>query len=117
MGPMTRWVGPETLVDVMLEGCEVLALADSGSQVNTMMLEFIQEWGYLVLPLDGLVNYLLHLGGLGGQWHTCPLGFIIVRLQVKEVAGYNEDIVFLVVPDGSTFGKRVPLVIGTCMLA
>ena len=30
-GPMTRWVGPETLVDVMLEGCEVLALADSGS--------------------------------------------------------------------------------------
>ena len=36
-GPMTRWVGPETLVDVMLEGCKVLALADSGSQVNTMM--------------------------------------------------------------------------------
>ena len=31
MGPMTRWVGPETLVDVLLEGCKVLALADSGS--------------------------------------------------------------------------------------
>ena len=42
-GPTTRWVGPETLVDVMLEGCEVSALADSGSQVNTMMPEFIQE--------------------------------------------------------------------------
>ena len=42
-GPITRWVGPETLVDVVLEGCEALALADSGSQVNTMMLEFVQE--------------------------------------------------------------------------
>ena len=115
-GPMTRWVGPETLVDVMLEGCEVSALADSGSQVNTMTPEFMQEWGYLVLPLDGLVDYPLHLVRLGGR-RTCPLGFVIVRFQVKEVAGYNEDIVFLVVPDGSAFGKRVPLVIGTCTLA
>ena len=41
-GPTTRWVGPEMLVDVMLEGCEALTLADSGSQVN-MMPEFIQE--------------------------------------------------------------------------
>ena len=31
-----RWVGPETLVDMVLEGCKALALADSGSQVNTM---------------------------------------------------------------------------------
>ena len=65
-GPMTRWVGPEMLVDVMLEGCKVSALADSGSQVNTMTPEFIQEWGYLVLPLDGLVNYPLHLVRLCG---------------------------------------------------
>ena len=35
----------------------------------------------------------------------CPLGFVIARLQVKEVAGYDEDVVFLVVPDGLTFGK------------
>ena len=40
-----------------------------------------------------------------------------MRLQVKEVAGYDEDVVFLVVPDGSAFGKRVPLVIHTCKLA
>ena len=68
------------------------------------------------MPLDGLVNYPLHLVGLGGQ-RTCPLGFVIARLQVREVAGYDEDIVFLVVPDESAFGKQVPLVIGTCTLA
>ena len=115
-GPITRWVEPETLVDIILEGCKVLTLAYSGSQMNTKTPEFIQEQGYPVLPLDKLVNYPLHLVRLGGQC-TCPLGFVIVRLQVKEVAGYNEDVVFLVVPDGSAFGKRVPLVIGTCTLA
>ena len=40
-----------------------------------------------------------------------------MRLQVNEVAGYDEDVVFLVVPDGSAFGKRVTLEIGTCTLA
>ena len=115
-GPTMRWVGPETLVDVVLEGCEALALADSGSQVNTMMPEFVQERGYPVLPLSGLVNYPLHLVRLGGQC-TCPLGFVIARLQVREVAGYDKDAIFLVVLDESTFGKCVPIVIGTCMLA
>ena len=91
-------------MDVVLEGCEASALADSGSQVNMMTPEFMQEQGYPVLPLSGLVNYPLHLVGLGGQ-HTCPLGFMITRLQVKEVAGYDEDVVFLVVLDGSNFGK------------
>ena len=42
-GPMTRWVGMEMLVDIILQGCKVSALADSGSQVNTMTPEFVQE--------------------------------------------------------------------------
>ena len=88
----------------MLERCEASALADSGSQVNMMKPEFVQERGYPVLPLSGLGNYPLHLVGLGG-WHTCPLGFVIARLQVKEVTGYDEDVIFLVVLDGSNFGK------------
>ena len=59
-------------MDVILEGCKVSALADSGSQVNTMMPEFVQEWGYPVLPLDGLVNHPLHLVRLGGSMHMSP---------------------------------------------
>ena len=41
---------------------------------------------------------------------------MIARLQVKEVAGYDEEVVFLVVPDESNFGKQFPIVIGTCTL-
>ena len=114
-GPTTRWLGPETLVDVLLEGCEVSALADSGSQVNMITPEFVQErlpslttgWTGKLSPASGWTWWLTHMS----------LGFVIARLQVKEVAGYDKDIVFLVVPDESVFGKRVPLVIGTCTLA
>ena len=47
----------------------------------------------------------------------CPLGFVIARLQVKEVAGYDEDIIFLVVRMNRPLASRVPIVIGTCTLA
>ena len=34
----------------------------------------------------------------------------------KEITGYDEDVVFLMVPYESEFGCRVPLVIGTCTI-
>ena len=59
-------------------------------------------------------NHPLNLVGLGRKC-TNPLGFIILRVQVWEIAGYDE-VVFLMVPDESEFGWRVPLVIGTCTI-
>ena len=38
-------------------------------------------------------------------------------MQVRGVAGYDEDMVFLVVPDEFNFGRRVPLVVGTCTIS
>ena len=103
-GPTTNWLGPEAVVKLVVEGCEVNALADSGSQVNTVMPEFVTQNGWPVLPLEDLVDHPLHLVGLGGNWMQ-PLGFVILRVQVKEIAGYDEDIVFLIVPNGSDFSK------------
>ena len=90
-------------------------MADSGSQVNTMMHEFVTQNGWPVLPLEDLVDHPLHLVELGGNW-MWPLGFVILRVQVKEIVRYDEDVIFLIVPDGSDFSKRVLLVIGTCTL-
>ena len=114
-GPVSHWIGPETLVDLTIEGRNVNALADSGSQVNTIMPTFVQQYGFPVLPLEDLVDHPLNLVGLGGK-RTSPLSFIILHVQVQEIAGYDEDIVFLVVPDESEFGQRVPLVVGTCTI-
>ena len=115
-GPTTNWLGPEAVVKLVVEGCEVNALADSGSQVNTVMPKFVTQNGWPVLPLEDLVDHLLHLVGLGGN-QMWPLGFVILRVQVREITGYDKDVVFLIVPNGLDFSKRVLLVIGTCTLS
>ena len=66
-----------------------------------------------MLPLHDLVNHPLNLVGLGGT-RTHLLGFVILRVQVKGIAGYDEDVVFLVVPDESEFSQHVRTVVGTC---
>ena len=114
-GPVSHWIGPETLVDLTIESRYVNALADSGSQVNKIMPTFVQQYGFPVLLLEDLVDHLLNLVGLGGK-RTSPLGFVILCMQVWEITGYDEDIVFLRVPDESEFGWRVHLAIGTCMI-
>ena len=109
-GPVWHWIGPETLVDLTIEGRNVNVLADSGSQVNTIMPTFMQQYGFPVLLLEDLVDHPLNLVGLGGK-RTSPLGFVILRMQVQEITGYDEDIVFLM-----EFSRSVPLVIGTCTI-
>ena len=56
-----------------------------------------------------------NLIGLGGK-HTSPLSFVTLHVQVQVIAGYDEDVVFLMVPDKSEFSQRVSLVIGTCTI-
>ena len=114
-GPTSHWIGPETLVDLTIEGRNVNALADSGSQVNTITPTLVQQYGFPVLPLEDLVDYLLNLMGLGRKC-TSLLRFVILHVQVQEIVGYDEDVVFLMVPDESGFIQRVPLVIGTCTI-
>ena len=114
-GPTSHWIRPEMLVDLTIEGRNVNALVDSGSQVNMITPTLVQQYGFPVLPLEDLVDYPLNLVGLGGK-HTSPLRFVILHMQVQGIAGYDEDAVFLVVPDESEFGWRVPLVVGTCTI-
>ena len=114
-GPFSHWIGPETLVDLTIEGRNINALVASGSQVNMITPALVQQYGFPVLPLEDLVDHPLNLVGLGGK-RTSPLGFVILSVQVREIAGYDEDVVFLMVPDESEFGQRVPLVIGTCTI-
>ena len=101
-GPTAHWLGPETLVELTVEGRDFTMLADSGSQVNMIMPTLVQQYGFPILPLEDLVDYLVNLVGLGGM-RTSPLGFVILCMQVRGIAGYNKDVVFLVVPNESDF--------------
>ena len=114
-GPIAHWIGPETLVGIVVEGKEAVTLADSGSQVNIMTPSCVKHHEFPILPLEELVDHPVNLVGLGGRC-TSPLGFVILCVRVMEVTGYDEDIVFLVMPDESEFLRHVPLVLGTCTL-
>ena len=81
--------------------------------MNTITPGYECQHEFPVLPLHDLVNHPLNLVGLGGM-RTHPLGFVILRVLVNEITGYNEDVVFLVVPDESEFSQHIPTMIGTC---
>ena len=101
-GLTAHWFGPETLVCLQVEDREVNALADSGSQVSTVTPNYVCHYEFPMLPMHDLVDHPLNLGGLGGT-RTLPLGFVILRVQVKEIMGYDKDVVFLVVSLLGTF--------------
>ena len=102
-GPTAHWLRPEMLVELTVEGRNFTTLVDSGSPVNTITPTLVQQYGFPVLPLEDLVDYPVNLVGLCGM-HTSLLGFVILHMQVQGITGYNEDAVFLVVPDESDFG-------------
>ena len=88
-GPTSHWIGPETLVELTMEGRNFNALVDSGSQVNTITPTLVQQYGFSVLPLEDLVDYPLNLIGLGGKC-TSPLGFVILHVQVWVLRGMTK---------------------------
>ena len=102
-------------LSLKVKGHETNALVDSGSQVNKVMPGYVCQHEFPVVPLGDLVDHPLNLIRLGGM-RTQPLSLMILQVQVTEITGYDEDIIFLVVPDESEFSRYVPLVIRTCML-
>ena len=101
-GPTAHWIGPKTLVNLVVEGREATTLADSGSQVNIKTPTYVRCYEFPILPLEELVDHPLNLISLGGR-HTSPLEFIILWVCIVEITRYHEDIVFLIMPDELEF--------------
>ena len=77
-----------------------------------MTLEFIKAQSLDVSPLSDLANGTMGINDFGGLFSRL-LGYIIIMVQVEGVRGYNEDQVALVIPDSTTFGCQVPVILGT----
>ena len=77
-----------------------------------MIPEFVGVGSLDVGPLSDLTNGTLGINGFGGVFYQ-PLGYIIIRVQVEGVWGYDEDQVALVRPDSTGFGSQVPVILGT----
>ena len=110
--PLTCWSGPENIAQIKINDEGSWALLDSGSTINTVTPEFIKAHSLDVGPLSNLVYGTLKISGFGGLF-SWPLGYVMIRVQVEGVKGYNEDQVALVIPDLTAFGLRVPATLGT----
>ena len=89
-----------------------MALLDNGAQVNTIMLRYVSEHSLQVGPITDLMGSKVTCMGLGNAY-TRLLGYMVIRLQVDRVWGYDEDQIALVIPDFSNFATRVLVILGT----
>ena len=66
--------------------------------------------------ITNLIGKRVTCVGLGNAY-TQPLGYVIVKVQVNRVQGYNEDQIVLVVPDLLNFTDRIPIILGTTTIS
>ena len=102
----------ENIVKVKINGESCTALLINGAQVNTITPRYVKEHSLLVGPITDLMGSKVACIGLGNAY-TRLLGYMIIRVQVDGVRGYDKDQIALVIPDHSNFAMRVPIILGT----
>ena len=99
------------MAKVKINGEDCMALLDNGAQVNTITLRYVKERSLLVGLITNLMGAKVACVGLGNAY-TRPLGYVIIRVQVDRVWGYDEDQIALIILDFSRFAVRVPIILG-----
>ena len=89
-----------------------MALLNNGVQINTIMPPYVKSHSLEMGLITNLIGGQVTCIGLGNTY-TQLLGYVIVKVQVDGVQGYNEDQIALVVPDLSNFAERIPVILGT----
>ena len=110
--PLNQWSGPENIAQVWIDGGSSWALLDSGLTINAVAPEFVEVCSLNVGPLSDLTDSTLCINGFGGVFFQ-PLGYVIIRVQMEGVQGYNKEQVALVIPDSTVFGSQVPVTLVT----
>ena len=96
---LTWCSGPKNIAWVRIDGDSSWVLLDSGLTINAVTPEFVEAHSLDVDPLSDLANSTLGINGFRGVF-SWPLGYVIIRVQVEGVWGYNEDQMALV-PDST----------------
>ena len=79
-----------------------MALLDNGAQVSTIMPKYVSDHSLQVGPITDLMGAKVKCMGLGNAYMR-PLGYVVIRVQVDRVQGYDEDQIALVFLDFSNF--------------
>ena len=101
---LTCWSGAKNIAQIRIDGESSCALLDNGSTINAVTPEFVEVQSLDISPLSNLISGIMGINGFGGLFSQ-PLAYIIIKVQVEGVRGYNEDHVAIVVPDSTAFGS------------
>ena len=100
------------MAKMKINGESCMALLGNGAQINTIMPNYVKSHSLEMGPITDLIGTRVTCVGLGNAC-TWPLGYVVVRVQVDGVQGYDEDQIALVVPNLSNFMERIPIILGT----
>ena len=112
--PFQWWIGPKNLGEAVIDGELTTCLLDNGAQLNFITPAYARRRSMNVFPLERLAeevgDTIPPIQGIGGIM-VQPTGFVIVRVQIPCVAGYDEDQVAIVLDDAAM--KECPVILGT----
>ena len=90
----------------------MLVLLDTGANVNMITQECVVALGLKMGPLTDLWE-----GGITidqpFNYEGRPIGYVIMRVQINGISGYDEDQVMLIAHSSTKFVHHVPIILGT----
>ena len=112
--PYNWWYRVENVAGASINGQKFWVSLANGCQVNSVTPpQFITMSDIPMGPLSHLIpGGKMKMAGLGGK-DSFLMGYVIIRVQVDGVMGYNEEQIALVIQDLSRFVAWVPVVLGT----
>ena len=110
--PVARMFGRANEAKAEVNGVPTTCLVDTGATVTIVSEDFCDQAGLKIQPLRQLVT----ISATGGT--PIPyLGYIVATLEFSHIPNYSEEVVMLVISDTTANASRVPLQIGTRVIA
>ena len=110
--PVARMFGRANEATVEVNGVPTTCLVDTGAIVTIVNAEFCANLGLEVHSIDGLIS----VSATGGT-NIPYLGYAVATLEFPNIPSYPEEVVMLVISDPTDYASRVPLQIGTRVIA
>ena len=110
--PIARMFGRANETTVEVNGVSTTCLVDTGATVTIINADFCEQLG---LEIHSIVN-LISVSATGGT--TIPyLGYAVATVEFPHIPNYSEEVVMMVISDATEYASRVPLQIGTRIIA
>ena len=90
----------------------LLAWLTPRATVTIVNAEFCEQLGLEVHSIEGLIT----VSATGGT--SIPyLGYTVATIEFPQIPGNSDEVVMLVISDSSDYASRVPIQIGTRVIA